>query len=216
MQSVTKRKLDVEQIRMLVRKAFGSDTVVNEIRELTDGYFNMSYYLSMSNGIDTVLKVAPLNDVRVLRYEYGLMKTEVFVLKELAGLESVPCPVVQHYDESKTILDSEYFFMSCLEGTPLNKVKDKITCEQYDRLVSTLGVYAREISRIEGAYFGFINNKSKRYRTWYECFLSMVTDLLDDAEDVGLELPVQRQHALDIVKKEPGIVERSSDSVTRS
>jgi len=200
MDSVTKRKLEKETILELIRAAFGNDSQVEKITELTDGYFNNSYCIQLSHGKKIVLKVAPKNDVKVLRYEKELMKTEVLVLSE-ASKVNVPVPGVLFKDDRNKIIDSHYFFMEYVEGVPLSSIRDGMTKEVYDSISDDLGMFARRISEIEGKYFGFINIKNRRFGKWYDCFRMMITDLMEDAESEKIGLPISKDEALSMIEK---------------
>ncbi|MDO9592611.1 MAG: aminoglycoside phosphotransferase family protein, partial [Erysipelotrichaceae bacterium] len=201
MESVTKRKLNKDTIKSLVRFAFKDRFEVAQMTELTDGYFNNSYLILLSGGKKVVLKISPKDDVKVLRYEKNLMKAEVSVLNMIAEKGDVPVPRVIFYDDGRMLIDSDYFFMEYIEGIPLNKVKDNMTEEHLRNVGSDLGKYSRKIQNIKGDYFGFINIENRRYDQWYECFKMMITDLMDDAESENVSLPVTKEQALCIVEK---------------
>jgi aminoglycoside phosphotransferase (APT) family kinase protein len=196
MESITKRKLDRDTIESLVRFAFKGKVEVEQLTELTDGYFNNSYLIQLSDGKKVVLKISPRDDVKVLQYERNLMKTEVFVLKLIGEKGGVPVPIVLFYDDGRTLIDSDYFIMEHVEGVPLNKAKENMTEENYRNVVSDLGKYAKKIRNIQGNYFGFINIENRRYDQWYECFKMMILDLMDDAESEQVNLPITKHQAL--------------------
>ncbi|HHW22822.1 MAG TPA: hypothetical protein GXX26_08080 [Clostridiaceae bacterium] len=94
MDSITKTKLSEDQIIMLAKKAFGDDRIVKDIRELNDGFFNSGFVIGLEDGRKTVLKVSPMKDIKVMRYEKNIMDTEVFVLNKLNSVQGVPAPKV--------------------------------------------------------------------------------------------------------------------------
>ena len=200
MDSVTKRKLEKDTVLQLVKTAFGNDVQVEAINELTDGYFNNSYYILLTHGEKIVLKVAPKDDVKVLRYEKELMKTEVFVLDQISKV-NVPVPKILFKDDRNKIIDSHYFFMEYVEGVPLNSLRDDMSPEIYDAMSGDLGVFAKRISDIKGEYFGFINIKNRRFDKWYDCFRMMISDLMEDAESEKVILPIAKDEALSIIDK---------------
>lgn len=201
MESITKRKLEKTTIESLVRSAFKDGFEIETLTELKDGYFNNSYLVQLNGGKKVVLKISPKDDVKVLRYERNLMKTEVSVLKLIAEKSDVPVPIVLFYDDSRKLIDSDYFFMEYMEGVPLNKVKEIMTEEHVRNVGLELGEYAKKIRDIEGDYFGFINIENRRYDQWHECFKMMITDLMDDAESENVSLPVTKHQALFLVEK---------------
>ncbi|ERJ11012.1 aminoglycoside phosphotransferase family protein [Haloplasma contractile] len=189
MESITKTKVTTEHIDRMVRKAFGEEIEVANIEELTEGYFNTAYLVTLNNGDKSVLKVSPSEDVTVMSYEKNLMKTEVFTLESIYSIGGIPVPKVLYYDKNKEIINSDYFFMEFVEGKPLNNVRDQLTSEQYNKISSQLGDYAKKINSLDGNYFGSISRVDKRYNTWSDAFLSMIKELLDDAENMNVLLP---------------------------
>ncbi|MBH1939910.1 aminoglycoside phosphotransferase family protein [Mobilitalea sibirica] len=200
MRSITKRVLNDNQIRQLVAAGFGEQIEVREVKELTDGYFNNSYLIEFSNRRKVVLKVAPKDDVQVLTYEKNLMSIEVVVLDKLSKV-GIPVPDILFHDNSRLIIDGEYFFMSYLPGVPMNKVKEKITKSQLDMISSTLGQYARKIGKIDSNYFGVIGNDRRQFQSWYSCFKKMIMDLMDDANRIHMALPIKKNEAMSMIDK---------------
>src|SRR5215510_4137706 len=86
-----KPQLTAEEIERLVRRGLGPHVDVVETVEFTDGYFNAAYGLRLRDGRDLVLKVAPPRELKLLRYEFDLMRTEVHFY-ERAGAAGVPLP----------------------------------------------------------------------------------------------------------------------------
>lgn len=81
MYSTSKRIVDIGTARRMVHAAFGPEAAIRSYRELRDGYFNAAYAIELHDGRKMVLKVAPPPDVTVLRYERGIMGTEVEVMR---------------------------------------------------------------------------------------------------------------------------------------
>lgn len=189
MESITKSKLTSEQINMMTRQAFGNRTKPEIITELTDGYFNTAYMLTLTNGLKTVLKVSPPKEVVVMRYEKNIMETEAYVLNKIKSLGDIPIPKIFYYDQSGEIIKNHFFFMEFVEGVPLNKIRSELTEEQYREISSELGGLVRRIHSIEGSYFGYISQDDKKFDTWDKAFLCMIKELLDDAIDAEVILP---------------------------
>ena len=78
MKSRTKTPLSNEQITALVKHHFGPDASCGHVEELTGGWFNTAYLVSIpEQGIDVVLKVAPPASTMVHTYEINAMAIEV-------------------------------------------------------------------------------------------------------------------------------------------
>jgi len=189
MDSLTKTSISNEQIAQMVRKAFGENTTINEIKELKEGFFNTAYMLTLGDDTKTVLKVSPPKDITVMRYEKNIMENEVHVLNTIFSSGTVPVPKVLCYDRARDIIDNEYFFMEFLQGSPLNNIYDEFTQQQQNSISTELGIYAKRITDIKSEYFGDISQENKQFTTWSEAFLFMIKELLDDAKDNKVKLP---------------------------
>ncbi|MFW2490279.1 phosphotransferase family protein [Clostridium chromiireducens] len=199
MVSITKTKVLNEQIIKMTKKAFGEDVVVQDIIELKGGFFNTAYIIVFNDGRKVVLKISPMKDLKVMRYENNIMETEVFVLNKMHSIEGIPVPRVLYYDKSGEIINSEFLFMEFVDGRPLNEIRNELTEKQYAKISSNLVDIVRKINGIEGEYFGCISQENKRFSTWYEAFFNMVKELLEDAEDVGISFPFENNKLYRII-----------------
>lgn len=189
MESITKSKLSYEKINELVKQAFSNDTKVEDLVELTDGFFNTAYMLTLADGLKTVLKVSPPKDVLVMRYEKNIMETEVYVLNKIRELGDVPVPKVYLYDKSGQVIENEFFFMEYIEGVPLNKVHSELGEEQKKQASMELGALVQKMHSIVGGYFGYISQEDKRFDSWEQAFLYMIEELLEDGKAAEAVLP---------------------------
>jgi len=189
MESITKTKLSYEQIVAVTRLDFGNTKDVQEIIELTDGYFNTAYKVVFHDGKAAVLKVAPQRDVVVMRYEHDLMEIEVSVMQKTNALVSVPIPKILYNKQEESLIENDYFFMEFVAGVPLDKLSKRLTEEQNKAISSNLGLIAKQINDINGKYFGAISQPEKQFGNWPDAFLCMIKDLLDDAADAHVVLP---------------------------
>jgi hypothetical protein len=80
MRSLSKTSVSAAQAQTIVRHVFGTGTAMCTFNELTDGYFNAAYQLDLADGRRCVLKVAPPDAIRVLRYEKDIMHAEADAL----------------------------------------------------------------------------------------------------------------------------------------
>ncbi|MCO5988682.1 hypothetical protein NE235_21480 [Actinoallomurus spadix] len=74
MESRTKRRLSGAELDGLARRALGAGVVAST--ELTDGYANAVWRLTLDDGREVVLKLAPPPDFEQLGYERFLLRTE--------------------------------------------------------------------------------------------------------------------------------------------
>lgn len=160
-------------------------------KELTGGYFNAAYSLLLSDGREAVLKVAPLDTAEILTCEHNNMAAEVAVMRLIKARGTVPVPRIYTYDNSRTLIPSEYFVMDKISGDPYNEVKERLSPQTRSRIESELGRYNRFINEIRGSHFGlFPAPRSASGDSWRDTFSGLVNGLLEDARRLGAELPV--------------------------
>lgn len=179
-----------EQLELIVIAAFGSQVTILRTKELTGGYFNAAYDLLLSDGREVILKVAPLDTTEILTYERNIMSAEVAVMKLIKARGTVPVPKIYAYDNSRTLIQSEYFFMEKISGDPYNEVKEHLSPQTRAIIESELGRYNRFINEIRGSRFGlFAAPGQASADSWRDTFSALVSGLLKDARRLHAELP---------------------------
>jgi len=187
MESLSKNKLTTEQINLLTQKAFGKSA--DNISENTIGEFSALYMIKLANK-EVVLKIAPKDNVRVLRYEKNAMQREVEALQLVRANTSVPVPEVYFYDTSKTLCDSEYFFAEKMHGDNFNSVMSDLDDESKNSIITQLGSLNRQINEIQHSQFGYLAHSDKHTDNWRDCFKGIVSDLLSDSRDLNVKISV--------------------------
>jgi aminoglycoside phosphotransferase (APT) family kinase protein len=189
MHSISKRNIAVATAQRMITAAFGAEATIRRYADLRDGYFNAAYQIDLMDGRRVVLKVAPPADVRVLRYEQGIMGAEVAMLQQVAEHTNVPAPTVYYYDRSQTIIDGDYFLMSFVTGEPYHHVRDSFAAPRRALIEQTVGSHLRQINAITGPVFGYPAQADRRFSTWRATFLAMFEDLLQDGADKDVAVP---------------------------
>ena len=190
MYSTSKRIVDIGTARRMVAAAFGAEAAIRTYRELRDGYFNAAYQIDLQDGRRAVLKVAPPPNVSVLRYERGIMGSEVEVMRRVRQETSVPVPEVYYYDRSHTLLDSDYYLMEFVPGEAYHKLREQMSEERRAAVDAAIGGYLAQINAIQGTYFGYQALPIQRFTTWRAAFLAMFDDLLADGRAKRVALPL--------------------------
>ncbi|ANY69249.1 hypothetical protein BBD42_24280 [Paenibacillus sp. BIHB 4019] len=189
MDNEIKLKLDTQQLGQIAQHHFGRELAHS--RELTDGWANTAYQLTLEDGFQSVIKVAPTAVGALMRYEQEMMKTEVEVMRLVSQDRRIPVPEVYAYDQSRSLVPTDYFIMQWLEGEPYNKVKESFTQEQREQIELQLGEYNAYINKISGEKFGYYP-LNEAFASWTEAFWAMLQGVLDDATDAGVTLPAER------------------------
>lgn len=207
MKSKTKNFISEAQIRNLVKVNFGDSCRVGSIKELKGGMFNCAYLIErMVEKDNIVLKVSIKPGTRTLTYERDPMPTEVAVYQLIEEQTTVPVPKLLAYDFSKKHIESNYFFMTALEGVSMNTVQKKMSKENLAELKMELVGYMAQLHQIKGDYFGyFTKDPQRQFKTWKEAYLSMMRVLLEDGKRNGTKLPYERYDK--VLKEKSGFLD---------
>lgn len=208
MESLTKRKISEQEIQHVVRIAFGQDQKVEHVEELTEGWYNALYFIRLSSGLETILKIAPSSQVAVMTYEQHIMRAEVGVTRRIQEQTQVPMPKI-YYAAVDATADIAYFFMSLLPGKPLHLVRGELSERSIHEIERQVGVYSRQINGIQGTRFGYYNDPS--YKSWSVAFIGMMNDLYNDAEATGSHLPFSREALLELLTKHVDVLDQVAE-----
>jgi len=197
MESLSKNKLSDDQINILTKHAFGKVTM--EIIENNIGEFSALYMIKIADK-EIVLKVAPKDTVKVLRYERNTMQKEIEALKLVKKNTNVPVPEVLFYDSTKALCDSEYFFMEKVNGTNYDLLSSECSTEQNNNIMFQVGKLNRQINNINNSKFGCLVQSGNQNENWKTIFNNLVSDILNDSKDLEIELPVSYDDIEKIIK----------------
>lgn len=184
MDSVTRRALGPDDIRAYIRGGLGDDAEVIAHEEFTDGFYNAAHGVRLADGRELVLKVAPPPDVKVLTYEFDIMRTEIefFARAEPAG---VPVPRLWHADA-----DGGVIIMERLDGVSFAKAKEEMSAEELIAIRTEIGRLSARITGVPGELFGYPRRDGRtRAKSWRESFLQMIADILADGQELASVLP---------------------------
>ena len=219
MESITKNRQSRSTLLAMVERAYGPDQVPADpegawLEEMGHGWFNVAYRITLRDGRDVVLKIAPPRDVPVMTYEHGAMGIELASLALIAERTNVPVPHVDHADTGHDLVDADWFFMPFVDGDNLGIVKGDLDPQVVAACNEQLGALNRELNSIVGPWFGPLAGPGDS--SWRVVFTGIVEDVLRDGEargvDIGWDYDVVRKafaenaHVLDEVT-EPRFVE---------
>ncbi|MEV0231337.1 aminoglycoside phosphotransferase family protein [Nonomuraea sp. NPDC050786] len=181
MDSRTKRRLTDAELDALVRRALG--TGVTAATELTDGYANAVWRLTLDDGRDVVLKLSPSPDLDQLSYERNLLRMEAAAY-ELVAQAGVPVATLLRAGFDDPVLGGDYLLLDALDGVPWKDAKP----EGEQELRRELGRHLARFNAVTGEVFGY-PHAGIVGATWREGFLAMVGALLGDTERYPTPLP---------------------------
>lgn len=205
MKSVTKAQVTREDVICLTKHAF-SGCEVREVRELTEGMFNVAYHISgtgiLADGV--ILKIGPTEGTKLLTYEKDILRTEVQVY-DLLSCKAVPVPKVLYRDYSRSLISSDYFFMGYVPGILWKDADPDKMSRCRDALMEELGRIHKEIHSITGGHFGYAKEDSRfHFDSWPKAFTGMMEDICRDGQKDGHVLPYDEIFS---------IVERHTDAL---
>ncbi|MFF0309533.1 phosphotransferase family protein [Streptosporangium sp. NPDC004379] len=183
MESRTKRRLTGADLDALARRTLGSGVTAST--ELTDGYANAVWRLTLRDGREVILKTAPPPEMEQLGYERRLLRTEAMVYR-LAGPAGVPCAELLAADLDDPVLGGDHLFLSALDGVPWNHAGLGETDERAVR--RELGGLLARLNAVTGDVYGY-PYAGLTGATWREAFLTMTGAVLADAHRYATSLP---------------------------
>ena len=195
----------------MVKRGFGEEKMLVDFKELAEGFCNVAYELILAGNERVILKIGPQQDIRMMRCERGMMRTEVKAMKLAAQNGIAGVPRVFYYDDSREICSGEYFMMEKLEGEGYYSAKQQLSEKQQNELDTAIGQYLHDLNKIEGKRFGHFCMPEYQSDNWFECFYSMVKDIAEDGISVSVLIGVSYEKVLELLRKH----ERYFTEVTR-
>jgi aminoglycoside phosphotransferase (APT) family kinase protein len=188
MDSFSKIPLSAQQAQDILAGHFGTGCRLRSFEELREGFFNAAALLELEDGSRLVMKAAPPDEVRVLRYEKNLMKAEVEAMRLVRQRTGVPVPEILVYDTSRQFVKSDFFLMDWLPGLPLHKARKQFPAEVQLEIDQKMGRMTRELSGITNEAFGYWVQPEPVGTSWRDCFAHMLNGVLQDGLDLQVDL----------------------------
>ncbi|WP_437980167.1 phosphotransferase family protein [Sorangium sp. So ce117] len=189
MESKTKNTKTRPQIAAMAARAFGGMALADgegAVVELKDGWFNAAYNIRLADGREVILKIAPPRGAEVMFYEKNIMATEVAAMRLVRRNPAIPVPQIYHFDDTRDLCDSDYFFMEKIAADNLEHVKASLSPETQASIDLHIGEIVRAINGFTGTYFGYDGNPDLRASTWREAFTRIMESVLEDGARKGV------------------------------
>ncbi len=192
MQSITKTNVHASTIERIIKNLLGSQSAVVESAELPEGFYNSAYRITCADGAKYVLKVAPPDDIPILRYEKNILEAEVDVMRLVKARTEMPVPAILGHDDTRTVLLSPYYLMEYVEGVPYHKLRSELTADEQARLDQRTGELLRQMNAITGDTFGYFAQPETRQASWKEAFKWMLSAVISDGIDAQVKLTMSK------------------------
>lgn len=194
--SLTKAPIPIETAQAIVYSHLGNQRRIAGFQELDEGFFSTAYQIDLEDGLRCVLKIAPPDSVKLLRYEKNILQAEVAVMRLARQQAGIPAPEIYSYDPTRSLLEREFFIMQFLPGVPFHKLKPQLGEAEQREIERAIGALTRRMNAITGESFGYFAESQARYASWRECFQDMLAGVLLDGREAGVDLPYSEIAAL--------------------
>ncbi|NNJ31315.1 phosphotransferase family protein [Lacrimispora defluvii] len=191
MNSLTKNIQSEETLLNLIHHAF-PHAVCTGIEELTEGYFNVAYKISLKHAPSCILKIAPPKDALVMSYEKNIMMSEVLAMRTVKEQSDVPVAKVLFYDDSLSLIHAPYFFMEILEGASFHSILSTLSPDVQSSIRTEAGCLNKKINSIQGKQFGYLGQPSLQGNDWYHVFSTMIELAFSDGERLSIDLKISK------------------------
>ncbi|MEE6261509.1 phosphotransferase family protein [Plantactinospora sonchi] len=206
-QTLTRRHVTGTELRMLVRRAFGDQAEVDTWAELTGGTYNAAYGVTLADGADLVLKVAPPPHLKLLSHEVDLMRTEADFYRRAAQV-GVPVPEVVHADFGRELIGTDVIFLSRVPGVDLRQIRDGLAAAELADVRGEIAAHAARLHTVTGPAYGYPLRGSRSWQpSWRAAFGAMVDDILDDAVRLGSTLPRPPEQIGELLRRHADVLD---------
>ncbi|HEY2672602.1 MAG TPA: aminoglycoside phosphotransferase family protein [Rugosimonospora sp.] len=200
-QSPTQRSLDPADIARLVSASFGPDRRVVDCGPMTGGSFAAVWRVHLDDGRRVVLKVGPPPEVPLLRYERRMIAAEARYFRLVAArAPRVPVPPVLYYGADPRVLDGDWLFTGLLRGRSLPELSRAEPGIDTAGARADFGAAMADVHTVTGDRFGYDDNRTSA-PTWRAAFTALIDDLIADAADWAVELPITAARLHDLLDR---------------
>lgn len=204
---ITKNYQSTETLKKMIQNAYPRKSL-STCQELTDGFCNVAYHITFTDGAQCILKVAAAGTEGYMSHEKNLMGAEVTALRLVHGKLSATVPHIDVYDDTQSLCSGKYFFMEFLNGTNYSKLGPSMTDAQKAEINYQIGELVQEISAIHGEHFGLLGDPAHTFSTLYDFYRYMLSLVINDAERVNIEFFITGQELLALLAQDKSIFDK--------
>jgi aminoglycoside phosphotransferase (APT) family kinase protein len=210
-ESISKTQVSREQAEAVVAVAFGDGALLQRFEECNEGWFNAVHRLVLDDGSQCILKIAPPPAVRVLRYEHDLITTEVRALRIVRDRTELPVPAVLAWDDTCQLLPTPWFIMEHCPGTLLSVLRPTLDQHERQAIDAQLARHLASMNVITAETFGRPDATAQHDSLWSVAFTRLVNDVLADANDAGVQLPIPTTAVASLISSRSAALDEVTD-----
>ncbi|MDX5458721.1 phosphotransferase family protein [Micromonospora tulbaghiae] len=201
--SPTQRVLDPDQVRRYLTASLGPGAEVAACGPLTGGGFAAVWWVRLTDGREVVLKVGPPPHVPLLRYERDMIGAEAHYLRLVADrAPGVPTPALLHHGADPGLGD--WLLMARLPGRTLWDLTQ--AGADVGPLRAEFGRALAALHTVTGERYGYDGDRASG-ATWRGAYTAMVDDMLADAADWSVPLPVPASRIRELVARHAAVLD---------
>ncbi|KAJ5594796.1 Aminoglycoside phosphotransferase [Penicillium hispanicum] len=184
------RCYEYQRLDVVVSSIFPSTVHVQQSQNIL-GHVHSLRHLTLSNGVQLLLKSSPFTGTPLLRQERYFLDTEARFLALLAHSANPCIPQLYHYDPHGSPLGSAHLIRQYVQGTSLSEMQSRLTEQERTDIDRHLGFLASAISQNAASSFGSLQQVAlgAGRRSWRETFSALFEGVLRDSEDMFIHLP---------------------------
>lgn len=189
MESITKYRQPPQTLRRMIERAYGSELVPagdDFAAELGHGWFNVAYLLTLADGREVVMKIAPPPDIEVMTYEADMLAGEVAAIRLIEEATAVPVPHIDHYDATRELIAAPWFVMTRVPGENFGEIGADWPHDRSQAVWHQIGSANAQLNAILGDGFGRFGLPG--VASWRQAFTGILEDVLTDGERRNVDL----------------------------
>ena len=187
-------------ITKMYEQAFALKADSLNISKLHGGLKN-AVYLIDDGLMKCVLKIASNNEKTIIYVDRNTFWWEIKMLKLMEKV-NIPSPKLLYYDDSLTLCNSPYFFMTYIDGENYLKCKELLSEEEKRHIEYQIGLYSYEITKIKMPNFYSPSFPQKKFNSNYDFMYFLFEKLIQNGLENHCKAVIeQKNEILNILKK---------------
>ncbi len=172
-------------LKSLVLKHFSEKGDNITFTPITTGRFNISYVVKCKKD-DLILRIAPTQDIGLIFYEKNMMAQEPGIHRIIKERTSIPVPEIYIYDNSHSIIDTDYLIMEKIDGITATDA-NFLTKKQWDYILYQIGKHLNELHCLKAEEYGYLgeHHPMTPQKNWAAAFSVMWNKMINQIVEVG-------------------------------